>query len=89
MKVETENILKFMNDAGCTRFVISSMIPLIDIDLNYDKKTVLSSFRELKELGLIKRHFEYGGCKTVCASFYEYGCDAEQKPPISYWILNN
>lgn len=69
--------------SGINKFKAEYPSILLDIKL-WKTKLYL---RELRKQGVVKRESINGNCKSLCASCYEYGCDADLAPPINYWVI--
>lgn len=81
----TQDLLNFFKKENCSEFTSKGISQKIKSDFNVPKTKTLKLISELKEKGIIERRSESGNCKTTCASCYEYGCDADQSPPINFW----
>ena len=77
----------YIRQMGYKKFVISHFVDLIINEIGITKNQIYKSFNLLKQQGRIERKFESTSCKTLCASCYEYGCDKDYTPPISYWTF--
>ncbi len=82
-----KDFLAFLKSEGFKTFQTKSMSEHLKATMNIPKIKVKIWTSILKTNGLIIRKSQSGNCTTTCASCYEYGCDAGQKPPVSFWQL--
>ena len=82
-----QSLLDFLKTKSCSEFTTKNMAIWLKDDFNLPKIKTTKLIQELKVLGVIERRSESSICKTICASCYEYGCDAELTPPINYWKI--
>lgn len=84
--ITNENeFLSYLNKIGINEFQSKGLSEYLKRDLNIPKSKTKQFISILKHKDMINRVSESGYCKTTCASCYEYGCDAGQRPPINYW----
>lgn len=54
-------------------------------ELNVPKYKTIIWISILKTNKIIARKSVSGNCQTTCASCYENGCDAGNRPPLNFW----
>ena len=82
-----QDLLNFLQEKECSEFTSKNMAAWIKEDFGKPKAQTLKIIQELKELGIIERRSKSTICTSVCASCYEYGCDAGPSAPYNYWKI--
>jgi len=82
-----KEFLEYLKKESIGTFQTKSMSEHLKETFNIPKYQTRTWISILKTNGIIKRASESGYCKTTCASCYEYGCDAGQRPPVNYWKI--
>lgn len=82
-----QNLLDFLKTKNCSEFTSKNMCVWIKEDFGNPKSNTTKLIQELKEKGVLERRSRSTNCATVCASCYEYGCDADATPPYNYWKI--
>lgn len=88
-KLKEFNIfVDYLKECNISSFQSKSMSEILKLKTGTPKSSIMQHINKLKELSVIERKSESGNCSSVCASCYEYGCDAGPQAPINYWEIN-
>jgi len=80
-----QTLLDFLKTKRCSEFTTKDMTIWLKGDFKLSKIKTTKIIQELKTMGVIERRSVSGNCQSTCASCYEYGCEAEPRPPINFW----
>lgn len=84
-----KDFLEFLKKEEISTFQTKGLSEMLKKEQGIPKIKTKIWISILKTNGIIERASESGYCETICASCYEYGCDAGMRPPINFWKLTN